>query len=248
MSRILCVSNQKRGVGKTTTTLQLGDQLARSGVRVLLADLDPQGQLTSRMGISPAPFSPLLSTEPLNQFIRPSRSPNLDLLPSCPSRTENQPFESLANNERAELVDRFREVAETYDAVLCDCPPSLGSITELALQAAEEILIPVQGDFYALEGLDQMVAVIRGAMQGTNPDLRFGGVILTRFNAQHPFSNHIEQEVREFFGEIVFDTVIPEDQALLESANESQAIFEYSIRSPGMRAYAELCMEVIDRG
>lgn len=247
MARVLCVANQKGGVGKTTTSINLAVALAKADNRTLLIDLDPQCNATSGLGLKPAERHPLLESAPLRDGVRPTATAGLEVIPGS---RRFQDVESLvrAGESDVEVLRRhlFSELSG-FDFVLIDCPPSLGSLTRAALTASTEVLMPIQCEYFAMEGLTQMIHVIRDVMQ-TNPGrLEFGGILMTMYDYQLEVTREVENEVREFFGEIVFDSVIPRDVAVCEAPSHGISVLDYAPRARGTRAYIELCMEVLNR-
>ncbi len=247
MPRIMCVANQKGGVGKTTTAINLSVALAISGGRTLLVDLDPQCSATTGLGRQPASRHPFLATEPSELILSEVTLAGLDLLPGS-RRFED--VEVLAGGN-ADCLPRFQRyfVEETgdYDYVLIDCPPSLGRLTESALACSSEIIMPIQCEYFAMEGLTQMIEVIRRVMHGPANRLEFGGIVLTMYDHALELTREVDIEVREFFGDIVFQTVVPRDVAVSEAPSHGQSVLQYAPRSRGARSYVELCMEVLER-
>jgi len=249
MGRVFCVANQKGGVGKTTTSVNLAVALARSGGQTLLVDLDPQCNATTGLGVEPSTRHPLVAGTPLRQSLVPTYCPRLDLLPG--SRTFRD-VEALTRNapEQADRQGRYLSGGITgYDYVLIDCPPSLGQLTQTALASSTEVLMPIQCEYFAMEGLAQMIDVIRQVIdRGGQHRLEFGGIVLTMYDHSLELTGEVEHEVREFFGEIVFQTVVPRDVAVSESPSHGKSVIDYAPRSRGARAYVELCMEVLEIG
>ncbi len=246
MSRVLCIANQKGGVGKTTTAINLADALAKSGSRTLIIDLDPQCNATSGLGLSPAEKHPLLCTEPISHWVKETANDNLRLLPGCRSFDDIE----VLSDEESDLHSIRRQVASTrnfYDFVLIDCPPSLGHLTRQALSASTEVLMPIQCEYFAMEGLTQMIEVIRDVMNNDPGTLEFSGILLTMYDHTLELTAEVDEEVRDFFGEIVFENVIPRDVAVTEAPSHGQSVLDYAPRGRGTRAYIELCMEVLDR-
>lgn len=246
MGRILCVANQKGGVGKTTTAINLAANLARAGERTLLIDLDPQCNATSGLGQKPTPRHSLVQRTPIHDSVVATTYEGLSLLPGSRSF---QDVDALAksNDSQAEAI-RLHLANELagYDYVLIDSPPSLGQLTQTALGASTEVLIPIQCEYFAMEGLTQMINVIRGVMKKHPGRLEFGGILLTMHDASLELTREVDAEVRDFFGEVVFDTVIPRDVAVAEAPSHGVAVLDYAPRSRGTRAYLELCKEVLE--
>jgi chromosome partitioning protein len=247
LGRTLCVVNQKGGVGKTTTAVNLAVTLAKSGHRTLLVDLDPQCNATTGLGGQPAERHALAACVPIRQGVRPTSIPRLDLLPGSRSFRD---VETLTRDDD-EQADRLRENLargfNAYDFVLIDCPPSLGPLTRTALASSTEVLMPIQCEYFAMEGLAQMIELIREVIDRKAHNLEFGGIVLTMYDPTLELTREVDQEVREFFGEIVFDTVIPRDVAVSEAPSHGKSVIDYAPRTRGSRAYVELCMEVLDR-
>ena len=248
MGRTLCVANQKGGVGKTTTAVNLAVGLAKSGARTLLVDLDPQCNATSAVGHEPLARHPLVTGEPLRKETRPTGTQLLELLPGTRNShdvewmTREDPLQE--ERLRTDLTRGF----SAYDFVLIDCPPSLGQLTRTALASSNEVIMPIQCEYFAMEGLAQMIEVIREIMTQKQRQLEFGGIVLTMYDHSLELTREVDQEVRDFFGEIVYETVIPRDVAVSEAPSHGKSVIDYAPRARGARAYIELCMEVLDRG
>jgi len=246
VARIVCVANQKGGVGKTTTAANVSVGLAKSGARTLLVDLDPQCNATSGLGQRPTERHPLVGTRPLREFFAPTGYDGLDVLPGSRSFEDVDKLARAGQSDSERIASHLASGMNAYDFVLIDCPPSLGPLTRTALATATEVLIPIQCEYYAMEGLTQMIEVIRDVMSGGGR-LTFGGILLTMYDHLLELTAEIDREVREFFGEIVYYTVIPRDVAVCEAPSHGQSVLDYAPRSRGARAYVELCMEVLDR-
>ena len=246
MGRILCVANQKGGVGKTTTAVNLAAGLAKSGARTLLVDLDPQCNATSGLGHQPTASHALVSGQPILEAVEQTSVPDLDILSG--SRRFGD-IEALARDDgpkAATFEQRLMATANAYDFVLIDCPPSLGQLTKTALAASTEVFMPIQCEYFAMEGLVQMIEVIRQVIDSGTHQLQFGGIVLTMYDHSLELTGEVEHQVRDFFGDIVFRTVVPRDVAVSESPSHGKSVIDYAPRSRGARAYVELCMEVLE--
>ncbi len=247
MGRILCVANQKGGVGKTTTAVNLAVGLAKAGSRTLLVDLDPQCNATTGLGGHPTDSHPLVSQRPLRESLLATSEPLLEVLPGSRSFHDVEALATGDLSHAATLSQHLASGLSVYDFVLIDCPPSLGQLTQTALASSSEVLMPIQCEYFAMEGLAQMIEVIRQVMDRRPNRLRFGGIVLTMYDASLELTREVDDEVRDFFGEIVFQTVIPRDVAVSEAPSHGQSVMDYAPRSRGTRAYVELCMEVLER-
>lgn len=247
MGRVLCVANQKGGVGKTTTAVNLAAALAKSGSQTLLIDLDPQCNATSGLGRSPTSSHPLVAGEPLRQAVISTTVTGLDLLPGSRSFRDVDALARLDGEQSARLRDHLSRSCSSWDFVLIDCPPSMGALTQTALASSHEVLMPIQCEYFAMEGLTQMIELIRDVMQRDAGQLKFGGILLTMYDPWLELTHEVDREVRDFFGEIVYRTATPRDVAVSESPSHGMSVIDYAPRSRGSRAYVELCMEVLER-
>jgi chromosome partitioning protein len=247
VGRVLCVANQKGGVGKTTTALNVAAGLAKAGPRVLLIDLDPQCNATSGLGHKPSPRHALIHGEPIRDSLLATANENLMLLPGARSFADVDQLAQSGDEQSARVAHQLTRGVSDFDFVLIDCPPSLGPLTRTALAASTEVLMPIQCEYFAMEGLTQMIHVIRDVMRARDGRLEFGGILLTMYDRQLELTREVDAEVRDFFGEIVFETVIPRDVAVTEAPSHGVSVIDYSPRARGARAYVELCMEVLER-
>jgi chromosome partitioning protein len=247
MGRSLCVANQKGGVGKTTTALNLAGGLAKAGCRTLLVDLDPQCNATTGLGLQPVASHPLVSGAPIRQGMVETSIAGLNLLPGSRSFRDVETLTKDDAIQAGRLREQLTSGFSSYDYILIDCPPSLGPLTKTALASSDEVLMPIQCEFFAMEGLTQMISTIGQILQQAGHTLRFGGIVLTMYDHTLELTREVDKEVRDFFGEIVFRTVIPRDVAVSEAPSHGQTVIDYAPRSRGTRAYVELCMEVLDR-
>ena len=250
MGSVIALANQKGGVGKTTTSVNLGACLADQGQHVLLIDLDPQGNATSGLGvekreIEKSVYDVLINDEPLKNVIRHSSHPSLDIAPTtiALSGAEVELTNLMARETR--LKDAFGDVKDQYDFILIDCPPSLGLLTINAFSACNSILIPVQSEYYALEGLSQLLNTIKLVQKHFNPNLKIEGVLLTMYDKRTNLGQQVNAEVKKFFGDQVYQTVIPRNVRLSEAPSHGLAIIDYDQRSTGARVYKELAKEVL---
>ncbi len=250
--RVFAVANQKGGVGKTTTAINLGTALAAADRRVLLVDLDPQGNASTGLGVErdadrPTVYELLLGQAEIAEVLRPSLVPGLDILPATVDLSAAE-LELAADPKRVwKLRDVLRSLPRPYDYVLIDCPPSLGLLTVNALVAADSVLVPLQCEFFALEGLGLLLRTIDRVRRSYNSRLHIHGVVLTMFDRRNNLSEQVAEDVRSFMGERVFHTVIPRNVRISEAPSHGKPVLLYDVRCSGARAYARLAGELLRR-
>jgi len=253
VSEVIACANQKGGVGKTTTVVSLASYLALAGRNVLIVDLDPQGNATSGLGVdkgalTASVYDALVGGVPMADVIQPSQLSGLSIAPSsrhlAAAEVELVP---ISDRERR-LALALNPVADTYDYVILDCPPSLGLLTINALAAADTVLVPIQCEYYALEGLGALMGTINRVRDRINPSLALRGVVLTMFDARTTLSSDVSREVHRHLGSQVFDVVVPRSVRLAEAPSYGRPIPLYSPASRGAQAYEQLAAEVMARG
>ena len=253
MTRVTACTNQKGGVGKTTTVVNLAAYLALSGTQTLVIDLDPQGNATSGLGIDRrsvdrSVYDALINRVPLDEVVLKTAVPGLDIVPAAPAlsgaEVELVPLPARERRLTASLAD----LGHQYERVLIDCPPSLGLLTVNALTAADGVLIPIQTEYYALEGLSQLVHTIRMVRESLNPRLEIDGVLLTMYDGRTRLSAQVAAEVRRHLNGTVYETVVPRSVRLGEAPSHGLPIALYDPSSRGGLAYGRLAVEVAARG
>lgn len=253
MPRVVAITNQKGGVGKTTTAINLAASLAAAERRVLLVDSDPQGNASSGVGIVKSDlavslYEVLINHEPVDSAIQRSvHFANLDVLPATEDLVGAE-LELVSEPDRETALRRALEpIRESYDFILIDCPPSLGLITLNVLAAADGVLIPIQCEYYALEGLSQLLNTIRLVQQNFNPSLAIDGALLTMYDARLNLARQVAEEARDFFAARLFQQSIPRSVRLAEAPSFGQPILLYDVRSVGSRSYLAVAQELIAR-
>jgi chromosome partitioning protein len=250
--RVTACTNQKGGVGKTTTVINLAAYLALSGTRTLVIDLDPQGNATSGLGVDRrtverSSYEALVDRAPMSELVRETPIDGLELVPSSPALSGAEVELVGAEARERRLAASLADLNGRYERILIDCPPSLGLLTVNALTAADGVLIPIQTEYYALEGLSQLVNTIRRVREGLNPRLEIDGVLLTMYDARTNLSAQVASEVRRHMNGTVYETVVPRSVRLSEAPSHGLPIALYDPASRGADAYRELAGEVTAR-
>jgi chromosome partitioning protein len=248
---IIAVVNQKGGVGKTTTAINVAAQLADGKSPALLVDLDPQGNATSGLGVPKehaklTTYDVLCRATPLADAIQETHVAQLSILPAN-ANLAGAEVELVSRHQREFALKQILQQATDYDYIIIDCPPSLGLLTINALTAANSVLIPVQTEYYALEGLSQLLNTVQAVRSSTNPRLELLGVALTMFDKRNSLSEQVQKEVTNYFGDKLFKTIIPRNVRLAEAPSYGRTIYEHDRWSKGARAYKNLAKEVKDR-
>ena len=252
MAKIIAIANQKGGVGKTTTSINLAAGLAYLSKKVLLIDFDPQGNATQGVGHDVAiedltVYDALLGGSDIKDCIKSLKKPPLDILPANISLAgADLEIAKITENREHILKNTLEGVKDLYDYIIIDCPPSLGLLNTNALTAADSVIIPVQCEYYALEGVTQLLQTIRLVQKLFNPSLKIEGVLLTMYDARTNLSSEVSSEVRKHFKEKAYRTYIPRNIKLSEAPSMGKSIYDYDMACEGARAYVALTKEVID--
>lgn len=253
--RIVAVANQKGGVGKTTTAINLAAALVEAGQRVLLVDLDPQGNASTGLGIDLADrtqstYDLLVEDAALEGVIHSTDIEGLGIIPATVDLSSAD-IELISNEKRSFLLhDALRQTAMdafAWDYILIDCPPSLSLLTVNAMVAAHSVLVPLQSEFFALEGLSQLLLTIREVRETANPGLRIEGVVLTMYDRRNNLSQQVEQDARDNLGDLVFNTLIPRNVRVSEAPSYAMPVLSYDSNSQGAKAYRALALELMEK-
>lgn len=252
MPRIIAIANRKGGVGKTTTTVNVATAMAAAGKKVLVVDLDPQGNATTSMGINKSgsmasSYEVLLGEKRISEAVVWTEIPNFSLVPSSPDLAGAEvELVEIENREFALKKALFKD-AVNYDYILIDCPPSLSLVTINALVAADAVIVPLQCEFLALEGITDLIRNINQIKKKFNPKLELQGVVLTMYDKRNNLTQMVEDDVRSFFGKKVYQTVIPRNVRISEAPSHGKPVLIYDFKCPGSQAYISLTGEVLKR-
>ena len=254
MTKIISIANQKGGVGKTTSAINISASLATAEKRTLLIDSDSQGNATTGMGIEKAAirngnlYHSLIGQKPLKDVIVKTQLPFLDIVPADQNLIGVEvEFVGMENREK-KLKVLLTDVFSDYDFIIIDCPPSLGFLTVNALVATDFVIVPLQCEYFAMEGLGHLMNTLKLIRSNLNPTLELGGILLTMFDSRNLLSHRVSEDVKKYFGKKVFSTVIPRNVRLSESPSHGLPIILYDIKSRGAMAYMELAQEILRNG
>lgn len=253
MSKVLAIANQKGGVGKTTTSVNLGASLAVGGKRTLLVDVDPQGNCTTGLGIDRSQlaaglYEVLIDSRSLTDVMCRTELPELLVIPATRDLIGAEIELVSTDNRERRLKEALTSVLRDFDYVLLDCPPSLGLLTLNALAAADSLLVPLQSEYYALEGLSSLLETLKLVQKSLNPELYLEGILITMFDSRNRLSHQVYEEIRAHFPDRLFRTVIHRNVRLSESPSHGKPVYLYDLSSTGAQDYLELAKEIISNG
>lgn len=251
MGKIISIFNQKGGVGKTTTSINLSAGLGKLGKNILLIDLDPQGNSTSGLGLEKSEveyliYDVLAMNHPIEEAILPTSAENLKIIPSNSQLAGLEIELAREENWEERLKEKLVLIKDDYDFIFIDCPPSLGILSVISLIASDSVIIPVQCEYFALEGVSQLFETIELVKKGYNPDLKIEGVVLSMFDGRTNLSIQVVEEVKKFFRGKVYTSIIPRNVRLAEAPSHGLSIMDYDLKSKGAESYMELAEEFLD--
>jgi chromosome partitioning protein len=251
-ARVFAIANQKGGVGKTTTAINLGTALAACDLKVLVVDLDPQGNASTGFGLTRGDrkrniYKPLIEGGAVQGCVVPTHVPGLSLVPSAVDLSGAEVELAQADDRETRLRSALAPLLGDYDYILVDCPPALGFLTLNAFTAADSVLVPLQAEFYALEGLSHLMRTIERVRRAFNPNLEIQGVVLTMYDKRNNLCDMVANDVREYLGDVVYDTVIPRNVRISEAPSHGKPVLLYDMKSTGAQAYIKLAGEMLRR-